>query len=333
MRLFQTRSFLDLKAILLKLISDIYVVSAALFKVMIPTIILVKIAEIMGLVSWLTILLAPALKLIGLPAEMALGLTTTILTNPYAGLLVFAATPDIADLSVAQTTIIASFMLFTHNLILEAVISQKAGLRILTTVTLRLCAGFLFCALLHWFFTIFGLFSQAAMLNLPQMAVNPTIVQWCIDQSWGLLFIQLVIILLIVGLEILRRLGIDKLIHRVINPFLLFLKIGEQASTIIVVGFTLGLAYGGGLLVRNVKQGIVPAKSAAGALVLINLFHSVFEDTAVLMLLGPSLLIILCVRAAFVFVFAWVVIGCINRLNDEFFNKLIFNSAIIPKEN
>ncbi len=96
---------------------------------MIPVIIIVKIAEILGLVFWLTVLLEPLLKFIGLPAEMALGLTTTILTNPYAGLHVFASTPETMQLTVAQTTIIASFMLFTHSLVLEAAISSKAGLR------------------------------------------------------------------------------------------------------------------------------------------------------------------------------------------------------------
>ena len=135
-----------------KLISDIYFVFTALFKVMIPVIIIVKIAEIVGLVFWLTVLLEPVLKLIGLPAAMALGLNTTILTYPYAGLLVFVSTPETLKLTVAQTTIIASFMLFTHSLVLEAAISSKAGLRAITTITLRLFSGLSFCALLHWVF-------------------------------------------------------------------------------------------------------------------------------------------------------------------------------------
>ena len=113
------------------------------------------------------------------------------------------------------------------------------------------------------------------------------------------------------------------------NPLKL-LKIGEQASTIVVVGFTLGLAFGGGLLVRNIKPGEVPAKSIAGALVLINLFHSVIEDTAVLMLLGPSLFIILIVRGIFVFIITWIVMKGFSLLSDKTFERLIFNSGIIP---
>ena len=80
----------------------------------------------------------------------------------------------------------------------------------------------------------------------------------------------------------------------------------------------------------NIKQGEVPAKSAAGALVLINLFHSVIEDTAVLMLLGPSLFIILIVRGIFVFIITWIVMKGFSLLSDKNFERLIFNSRIIP---
>ena len=111
-----------------KVTSDIYVVSFELFKIMIPTLILVKIAEIYGLVAVLTNLFAPIMTMVGLPAEMALAITTTMLTNPYAGIIVLASTRGIEDLTVAQTTILASFILFTHSVIIEAAISRQAGL-------------------------------------------------------------------------------------------------------------------------------------------------------------------------------------------------------------
>ena len=91
-----------------KVANDIFVVSFELFKIMIPTLLLVKIAEIYGLVAVLTNLFAPIMTMMGLPAEMALAITTTMLTNPYAGIIVLASTPGIENLTVAQTTILAS---------------------------------------------------------------------------------------------------------------------------------------------------------------------------------------------------------------------------------
>ena len=156
---------------------------------MIPTLILVKIAEIYGLVSILTNFFDPSTMMMDLPAEMALAITTTMLTNPYAGLIVLASTPGVEQLTVAQTTILASFILFTHSIIIEAAISRQAGLSAGATIVVRIFAGILFCTLLNLVFTNFELFTQIAFLNLPEMSTAPTLEQWVIDQVKGLVFI------------------------------------------------------------------------------------------------------------------------------------------------
>ena len=63
---------------------DIVDVSFTLFKIMIPTLILVKTLEELGVVLMLNQIMAPLTSLMGLPVEMAIVLTTTMLTNPYA---------------------------------------------------------------------------------------------------------------------------------------------------------------------------------------------------------------------------------------------------------
>ena len=201
-----------------KVTSDIYIVSFELFKIMIPTLILVKIAEIYGLVAVLTNLFAPIMTMMGLPAEMALAITTTMLTNPYAGIIVLASTPGIEDLTVAQTTILASFILFTHSVIIEAAISRQAGLSAGATIIIRILSGILFCTLLNSVFSSLDLFNQTAVLNLPEMSSTPTLQQWVIDQIKGLIFIQFVIIILITFLEILRLIGIEKIIRICLSP-------------------------------------------------------------------------------------------------------------------
>ena len=74
---------IDLK----ELVQDIIMVSWSLFRVMIPTLIVVKIAQDLGVVDILDIWLKPITELIGLPASLSIVLTTTMLTNPYAGLI------------------------------------------------------------------------------------------------------------------------------------------------------------------------------------------------------------------------------------------------------
>ena len=311
-----------------KVASDIYVVSFELFKIMIPTLILVKIAEIYGLVEVLTNLFAPIMTMMGLPAEMALAITTIMLTNPYAGIIVLASTPGIEELTVAQTTILASFILFTHSVIIEAAISRQAGLSAGATIIIRILAGILFCTLLNFVFSTFELFNQLAILNLPEMSSKPTLQQWIVDQIKGLIFIQIVIIILITFLEILRLIGIEKIIRIFLSPFLKILNIGQSASTIVVVGLTLGLGFGGGLMIKDVKQGLVAPRSAVGALIFINLFHSLIEDTTILILIGPSLFTILIIRGLFVFVLTFLLIKIFNNLPINFYDRFLFSRPI-----
>ena len=118
---------IDLK----ELVQDIIMVSWSLFRVMIPTLIVVKIAQDLGVVDILDIWLKPITELIGLPASLSIVLTTTMLTNPYAGLIVLASLDMPFGLTVAETSILASFMLFAHALPVESVISRQAGTKII----------------------------------------------------------------------------------------------------------------------------------------------------------------------------------------------------------
>ena len=107
---------------------------------------------------------------------------------------------------------------------------------------------------------------------------------------------------------------------------LVLVGIGSRASTIVIVGLTLGLGFGGGLMIKDVRQGMIPAQAAVGSLVLINLYHSVFEDTAVLMLLGPSLFYILVVRGIFSLILTYVIIRLLALLSEPNYDRFVVNT-------
>ncbi len=306
--------------------SDIVLVSWSLFKVMVPTLILVKAAQEIGLVDFLNFVLDPITELIGLPNELTIVLTTTILTNPYAGLIVLASIGIPNNFSIAESTILASFMLFTHAMPVELAISRNAGAKAIFLIFLRLFTAIIFCFLIHKVCTYFNLLQNLATLSLIQFHQTSSLFGWVIEQIRGLIFIQVVIIALLLLLEVLKFLGVERLVSYLMAPFLKFLGIGKNASTIIVVGLTIGLGFGGGLMIKEVKQGKVNKKDAVNALIFINLFHSIIEDNSLVMLLGPSLVIVLFVRAVFVFFCVYLVIFLLDKLPSSVFNRLILNS-------
>ncbi|MGB0816741.1 MAG: nucleoside recognition domain-containing protein [Candidatus Puniceispirillaceae bacterium] len=311
-----------------KVIRDIIDVSLTLFKIMIPTLIVVKILQELGIVDLLTAVMAPAMSFIGLSADMAVVLTTTMLTNPYAGLIVFAGSPAVDGLTVGQASIAASFMLFTHSLPVEVLISRKAGVRMRVTLLVRIGGAFIFCFLLHHLLQVTGWLAAEAFVSLPQFAQSSSLLEWGIDQIKGLIFVQLVIIVLLFFLEFLRIIGVERLIRLALNPFLKFMGVGDKAATIAVVGVTLGLGFGGGLLIKEVATGQIPRKDVFGVLCFINLLHSIFEDTSVVMLLGPNLFIVLIGRTIYSMLFIYVLMRLVNGWSDNAWQRFLTNSQI-----
>ena len=61
----------------------------------------------------------------------------------------------------------------------------------------------------------------------------------------------------------------------------------------------------------------------------INLFHSIFEDTTILMLLGPSLMVILLVRGVFVFLLTYFLIKVFDFLPIKTYEKLLYSKPIL----
>ena len=304
---------------------DIITVSWALFRVMIPTLIIVKAAQETGLVYWLNLAFDPITQFIGLKRELTIVLTTTILTNPYAGLMVLASNGIPSDFSVADASILASFMLFTHAIPVELAISRQAGAKVIFLALVRIFSAIFYCFLIHHALSFFNIFQEPAAFTLLELNETSTLPNWIIEQIKGLFFIQIIIIVLLFFLEFLKLMGIERLIRFVMNPFLKLIGISDDASTIIVVGLTIGLGFGGGLMIKDVKAGNVEERDAVCALLFINLFHSLIEDTSLVMFLGPSLFVILFFRAIFVICLAYVMIKLINITPNWFFYNFIVN--------
>ena len=81
-------------------------------------------------------------------------------------------------------------------------------------------------------------------------------------------------------------------------------------------------------MIKDVKQGVVAPRSAVGALIFINLFHSLIEDTTILILIGPSLFTILVIRGLFVFVLTFLLIKIFDNFPVDAYNRFLFSRPI-----
>lgn len=315
---------LQLRSFLKSLSSEIIAVSLPLFKLMVPIIIVVKVLEEMGAIAILGNLLAPLMALIGLPQEMGLVWAATIATNIYGGLLVLYSVGGDQTLSVAQVTVLGGLLLMAHGLPIETRIAQLAGMRMRFAIMLRMVGAFAFAWLLHMFYSqTQSLQYEAQMIWQPE-AIPEGFGHWMIAQLQALAMIQVIIVILLTCLRILRILGVEKLIQWLLRPLLKLMGIGKEATTITLVGITLGISFGGGLLIKEARAGHVPIKDVFTSLVLLGFCHSLIEDTLIIMLLGAHLSGILWARLAFAFIVTSLMSLWLAKLSPKFQAKYLY---------
>jgi len=299
------------------LIKDIFSITYNLFKLMIPIIIIVKIIEELGGIKYIAMALEPLMELVGLPASMGLVWATTMITNIYAGMIIFITSTDQESLSVAQVTILGSMMLLAHALPVEVRIAQKAGVRVIYTLLLRIGGAVLLGFLLHQIYSSGDYLSQFnTAIWKPQLTTDNSLLAWAVSQLKALGQVFLVIAVLVIFLKLLKLSGIEKLFGIILRPLLKILGLSERTTSITIVGITLGLTYGGGLLINEANKGGLSKIDILGSLSLLAITHSLIEDTIIIMLLGADLSGILYARLLFSFILISLIIHSAKLLNQ-----------------
>jgi len=288
---------------LLSILQDIIHVYLTLLKIMIPALLIVKGLELMGAIELISSLLSPVMTAVGLPSSMGIVWATTMLTNIYGGMIVFFELSTNENLSVAQVTVLGCMMLIAHGLPVEAAIAKKAGVRWRATLCIRIFGALIFGALLNFIYQNFNYLQQTNILLWQPELVKPTLLEWGLEQVKTLAMVFLIITALISLLRILKWLHIERLMHWLLSPLLKLLGLSKEASNITIIGITLGLSFGGGLLIKEAESGALSSKDIFVSMALLALCHSLIEDTLLIMLLGAHMSGILWGRLAFAIVF------------------------------
>ena len=237
------------------LLAEVWSISRDLFKIMIPILLLVKALELAGFTTYLASLIAPLMAPLGLPAEMGIVWAGTLISNIYTGMVLFVTEPAAAALTGQQVTVLGILMLVAHSLPVELRVAQKIGVSLPLGLVLRLLAAY---AAAWLYFQLASRIEPAALpaKTLWEPAIEQqSLLQWFVAQGELLVQIVLIIAALVVLLRLIRVLKLDRVIHFFLRPVLPWLGITPRAVNITLVGMTLGLTYGGGLLIQESRSG------------------------------------------------------------------------------
>ena len=272
-------------------------VSLGLFKIMIPVMIVTKVLAETGVIPYLGMAVSPVMRLVGLPGELGLVWATAMVTNLYGGLAVYGTVAAGLDLSVAQVTTLTTLMLFAHGLPVELRIAQKAVPRARFILPLRIGTALVFGILFSHACRAAGILQQAsAALWQPEPARDGWL-DWGVAQLKNLGTIFLIILILIFALKVLEELGVSRWLTRLLSPLLRLMGMSEAAAPITVVGMTLGLSYGGGLIIEESRSGRLGRQDVLSSVALMSICHSLIEDVLLMMAVGGHHLGVLWGRA------------------------------------
>jgi len=302
-----------------KILHETALASYELFKVMIPVLILVKVLQEFELIQYLAWPLEPIMGILGLPAEMGLVWATTLINNIYTGMIVLASFTGDAPLTGAQATVLGVLMLVAHGLPIETAIADRSGARFLFQCCVRMLGAFVLAWLLHHIYSATGTLSGPApmLFQTDASAGSGSIAAWALGQVRNLASIFGIIFSLITIMRVLSAIGAIDLMNRILRPVLNLIGIGPKASAITVIGLTMGLSYGGGLIINEARNGKLSKEDVFYSLTFMGLCHSLIEDTLLIILIGGHLSGVLWGRLIFAVLAMAAIVRIVRHLPER----------------
>jgi hypothetical protein len=291
--------------------------SIKIFKIMIPVSILVKILQETGLIVYIGKGLAPLMSVMGLPGEMGLVWASAMIGNIYAGIITFFNIG--MDLTVAQITVLSTVILIAHTLPVELAITQKAGMKAVSAFFFRFIFGLLAGVILFHIYSILDLYQHipTGIEKVVAATQKTTWGGWALGELKNYAIVFCYITGLIIIIDILKRIGAIEKVNQWFYPVLKFLGIGKEVIPITVIGMTLGLAYGGGLIINEVQQTKLERRNVLYALMLMSLSHSVIEDSLLMIAIGARVSGVLIFRFIFTLIVMFVIVKITQKWSEK----------------
>lgn len=295
-----------------------------IFKIMIPVSIVVKILQETGMINHIGDAMAPLMGWMGLPGEMGLVWASAMLGNIYAGLIAyFAIAPT---LTVAQITTLSTVILIAHALPIELGVTRKSGGKVYALFLARFLFALLGGVLIYHIYRVVGWldYSPENVTQIVMQDKNQSWGGWFIGELKNYLLIFIIIVLLIILLDLLKRSGLIRFINKLFSPILKWLGISQELIPITVLGMTMGLAYGGALIINEVEQSQLNKRDLFNALLLMSLCHSLIEDSLLMISIGAHYSGVFIFRLIYAFIITYIFVALTRNWKEETMSRWFY---------
>ncbi len=292
-----------------------------LLKIILPISLLVRFLDYFGVLTFIAQFLDPVFVHLGLPGSTAIIFITSIFLPLYAPLAIIMS----MTVTLRELTILALMCQIAHNLPVESAIQAKTGTSFWSMFSLRVVVSILVGILLNLILPkemgmpIFAKVNTEAMTSIVDV-----LVLWLKSSAQMALLIFTIITVLNVIYKLLEHYNLITKLSKAIEPVLRFFGLPTSTGFLWLIGYIVGLAYGGAMMIDQMSDGKVTKSDAELLNYHLAVSHSAIEDNLLFVALGVSVWWIFGVRL----VASWIVVW-MRRSFLQMRRKVIHSSSTI----
>lgn len=273
-----------------------------LLKIILPISLLVRFLDYFGALAFIAQFLDPVFLHLGLPGSTAIIFITSIFLPLYAPLAIIMS----MTVTLRELTILALMCQIAHNLPVECAIQAKTGTSFWSMFTLRVVVSILVGILLNLILPAEMGMPLFAKVNTEVMtSVGDVLVLWLKSSVQMALLIFTIITALNVLYKTLEHYNLITKLSKAMEPVLRFFGLPASTGFLWLIGYIVGLAYGGAMMIDQMNDGKVTRSDAELLNYHLAVSHSVIEDNLLFVALGVSVWWILGVRLAVAWIVVW----------------------------
>ncbi len=275
-----------------------------LMKIILPVSLFVGFLDYYGGLAYLAQFFDPLFTHLGLPGSTAIVYITSIFLPLYAPLAIIMS----MSMTLRELTILAVMCQTAHNLPVESAIQAKTGSSFWGMSALRIGVSIIIGMVLNQLLPqdmgmpIFAKTSVESMLT-----VNDVLISWLTSSFQMTLILFTIISALNILYKLLLEYNLINKLTNAINPVLRFFGLPQSVGFLWLIGYIVGLAYGGAMMIEQMEDGKVTKADAKMLNYHLAIHHSILEDNLVFAALGVPYWLILAVRLTFVWIVVWFV--------------------------
>lgn len=256
----------------------------------------------MGVLPYISDLLSPLFVHFGLPGEAALAYVSGYFVNIYSAI---AAAVSLG-LDGRAVTILAVMVLCSHNMILETAVQKKTGTPAARMVVVRTVSGIILAYVLNLILPVGReeLISAAPSVT-EGLPFKELFMEWL--RSTAVLVPKMILIIFSLNIlqSVLSEFGVIKVISDLFRPLMRVFGLPPESSLLWIIANTVGLAYGGALMIEEAGKGGLDKREIDMLNTHIGISHSNLEDLSLLASIGAVWWILLLVRWLMSVVLVW----------------------------